>query len=116
MLLFTDMSPLLMCATEVTTSDVPADKDIMTKVLDSGPQIIPPNQIQIYELQPFPKSRSTMDLLGSMSPKTTSYKAMWRVSKGKKLEVAIKVLKDPEWKFISLIGKWSELRSNTLVR
>lgn len=61
-----------------------------------------------------------MDLIRSTTPKTTLYRAMWRAVKGKKLEAAIKMLKDNEWKyskdFLDMAGKWSQLRSGALVR
>jgi len=43
-----------------------------------------------------------------------------RVAKGKKLEVAMKILKTENYKdtkeFLELAGKWGQLRSGALVR
>lgn len=108
-----DKSPLLICAIEGIGNDVVAEEDIITALLDGGPRCIPPQQLQLYKAQPFPKSIDSAEV-------TILYRAMWRVAKGKKLEAAIKVLKDEEWRytreFLELTGKWGQLRSGAIVR
>ncbi|XP_014296943.1 tyrosine-protein kinase hopscotch [Microplitis demolitor] len=114
-----DQSPLLICAIERVSNDVAADEEIITTVLEGGLRVIPPNQLQIYKAQPFTENnvKPGNDGHGSL---TIVYRAMWRVAKGKKLEAAIKLLRDEEWRytreFQELAGKWGQLRSNALVR
>ncbi|XP_012263583.2 tyrosine-protein kinase hopscotch [Athalia rosae] len=113
-----DKSSLLICAGEGGSNDVPVDEEIVSALLDGGPRCIPPHQLQVYKAQPFSKGYEiTSD---SKPPTTTLYRAMWRVAKGKKLEAAIKILKDEERKltreFLELAGKWGQLRSTALVR
>ncbi|XP_012288894.1 tyrosine-protein kinase hopscotch [Orussus abietinus] len=112
-----DKSPLLICAAEGVGNDVAADEEIISALLEGGPRCIPPHQLQVYKAQPFPKSDDRPD---TRIPPTTIYRAMWRVAKGKKLEAAIKVLKEEEWRFtrefLELAGKWGQLRSGALIR
>lgn len=115
---FTDKSSLLICAPESIGNDVAADEEIIAVLLEGGPRCIPPRQLQIYKCQPFPKSASNRP--EDRKTTTTIYRAMWRVAKGKKLEAAIKILKEEENKhtreFLELAGKWGQLRSGALVR
>ncbi|XP_043290064.1 tyrosine-protein kinase JAK2 isoform X2 [Venturia canescens] len=99
-------------------SDVAADDEIIAALLDGGPRCISPQQLQIYKAQPFPKSSDSGEFRTSTT--TTLYRAMWRIVKGKKLEAAIKLLKEEERKFtkefLELASKWGQLRSGALVR
>lgn len=113
-----DKSPLLICAAEGVGSDVAADEEIIAALLEGGPRCIPPHQLQVYKAQPLPKSSDNGE--PRTATNTTLYRAMWRVAKGKKLEAAIKVLKEEESRFtrefLELAGKWGQLRSGALVR
>ncbi|KAF7995940.1 hypothetical protein HCN44_007047 [Aphidius gifuensis] len=112
-----DKSSLLICANIKCNSDVAADEEIISELLDNGPSCISPLQLQIYKAQPFIK----IDNFGNPCESMTSlYRTMWRIKKGKKLEAAIKVLKDEynqyTREFLELAGKWAHLRSGALVR
>ncbi|EZA58280.1 hypothetical protein DMN91_006513 [Ooceraea biroi] len=112
-----DKSPLLICASENIASEVAADEKLIATLLEGGPRCVPPNQLQIYKA--FQSSKSDENLTCAKSA-TRMHRAMWRVAKGKKLEIAIKLLKSEESKhtkeFLTLTGKWSQLRSSALVR
>lgn len=96
-------------------NEVAADEEIITSLLESGPRCVPRDQLQIYKV--FSKSSESLNV---QPPATRLHRAMWRVTKGKKLEVAIKILKEEEWcstkEFLELAGKWGQLRSGALVR
>lgn len=118
-----DKSPLLICAPERLGSDVAADEEIVASVLEGRPCCVLPHELQVYKAQPFPKSSESQARINSSSfggPATTLYKAMWRVSKGKRLEIAIKLLREeegqPTKEFLKLAQKWGQLRSSALVR
>ncbi|KAK9304330.1 hypothetical protein QLX08_004310 [Tetragonisca angustula] len=109
-----DKSSLLLCAPESAVSEVAADEEIVASVLETGPRCVPQNQLEIYK--PFLRTGR----IQQYSP-TTLHRAIWRLTKGKKLEVALKILKQEEEtnytkEFLELAGKWSQLRSGTLVR
>ncbi|CAK9814452.1 Tyrosine-protein kinase hopscotch [Anthophora quadrimaculata] len=109
-----DKSPLLLCAPESAISEVAADEEIVASVLETGPRCVPQNQLEVYK--PFLRTVRTQQY----SP-TTLHRGIWRLTKGKKLEVALKILKQEEEanytkEFLELAGKWSQLRSGTLVR
>ncbi|KAF7385653.1 hypothetical protein HZH66_011495 [Vespula vulgaris] len=110
-----DKSPLLICAPENVGNEVAADEEIIASLLESGPRCVPRDQLQIYKV--FSKSSESLNV---QQPATRLHRAMWRVTKGKKLEVAIKILKEEEWcstkEFLELAGKWGQLRSGALVR
>ncbi|OAD58872.1 Tyrosine-protein kinase hopscotch [Eufriesea mexicana] len=106
-----DKSPLLLCAPESAISEVAADEEIVASVLETGPRCVPQNQLEIYK--PFLRSTRSQQY----SP-TTLHRAIWRLTKGKKLEVALKILKQEQEtnytkEFLELAGKWSQLRSVT---
>jgi len=109
------MSPLLICASETIVNEVAADEGIIASLLEGGPRCVPRDQLQIYK--EFAKNEK--NLICIISP-TMMHRAMWRVVKGKKLEVALKVLKSDESKhtkeFLELTDKWGQLRSGALVR
>ncbi|XP_014602066.1 PREDICTED: tyrosine-protein kinase hopscotch isoform X2 [Polistes canadensis] len=115
-----DKSPLLICALEKMGGEVAADEEIIASLLEHGPRCVPRNQLQIYRTL-HPKSNDFLNIsfLNKPSP-TILHLAMWHVTKGKKLEVALKMLKDEESRstkeFLELAGKWSQLRSGALVR
>ncbi|KAK0091600.1 hypothetical protein PV326_002968, partial [Microctonus aethiopoides] len=112
-----DKSPLLICASESICNDVAPDAEMLAALLEGGPRCIPPQQLQIYKAQPFPKNSNPND---NRASSTILYRAMWRVAKGKKLEAALKVLRDEQCKytreFLELIGTWGQLRSGAIVR
>jgi len=110
---FIDRSPLLMCASENIVSEVAVNEEIISTLLEGGPRCVPPDQLQKYE------SEKTKKLTRTPSA-TTLCRAMWRVAKGKKLEVTMKILKTENYKdtkeFLELAGKCGQLRSGALVR
>ncbi|XP_015172181.1 PREDICTED: tyrosine-protein kinase hopscotch isoform X2 [Polistes dominula] len=116
-----DKSPLLICALEKIGGEVTADEEIIASLLEQGPRCVPRNQLKIYKTLYHSKSNDSLNIpfLSKPSP-TILHLAMWHVSKGKKLEIAIKMLKDEESRstkeFLELAGKWSQLRSSALVR
>lgn len=80
--------------------------------METGPRCVPRNQLEIYK----PFLRETQHY----SP-TALHRGIWRLTKGKKLEVALKILKQEEEanytkEFLELAGKWCQLRSGTLAR
>ncbi|KAJ8678849.1 hypothetical protein QAD02_014636 [Eretmocerus hayati] len=120
-----DKSPLLLiCNPEKLTSDVVADEEIVAEVLKGRPCCVMPHDLQVYKAQPFLKSSETQNVSEKASscsgPVTTVYKAMWRVAKGKRLETAIKLLREDDSQhtkeFLKLAQKWGQLRSSALVR
>ncbi|XP_076296086.1 tyrosine-protein kinase hopscotch isoform X3 [Lasioglossum baleicum] len=109
-----DKSSLLLCAPESAVSEVAADEEIVASVLETGPRCVPRNQLELYK--PFLRGTESQHY----SP-TALYRGIWRLTKGKKLEVALKILKQEEEtnytkEFLGLAGKWCQLRSGTLVR
>lgn len=112
--MLTDVSPLLICASETVGNEVAADEEIIINMLEGGPRCVQWKDLQTYKA--FVKSDED---LGRKSP-TKLYHAMWRIAKGKKLEVAMKTLKNEEnnytKEFLELAGKWGQLRSGALVR
>ncbi|XP_017885743.1 tyrosine-protein kinase hopscotch [Ceratina calcarata] len=109
-----DKSLLLLCAPESSASEVAADEEIVSSVLETGPRCVPRNQLEI----PY---KSFLNSVSSETTPTTSRRAIWRLAKGKKLEIALKLLKQEEEpsctkEFLALAGKWAQLRSDSLVR
>ncbi|XP_033329190.1 tyrosine-protein kinase hopscotch isoform X1 [Megalopta genalis] len=109
-----DKSSLLLCASESAVSEVAADEEIVASVLKTGPHCVPRNQLELYK--PFLRGTETQHY----SP-TALYRGIWRITKGQKLEVALKILKQEEEvnytkEFLDLAGKWCQLRSSALVR
>lgn len=83
-------------------------------MLETGPRCVPQNQLEIYK--PFLRSTKIPQY-----SQTTLHRGIWRLTKGKKLEIALKILKQEDEvnytkEFLELAGKWSQLRSGTLVR
>ncbi|KAG5323108.1 JAK kinase, partial [Acromyrmex heyeri] len=110
-----DKSKLLLCALENIVNEVAADEEIITTLLQGGPRCVPWNELQVYKAI----AKSDEDLTCSTTM-TSLHRAIWRVAKGKKLEVMMKILKTEEnnytKEFLELVGKWSQLRSVALVR
>lgn len=96
-------------------NEVAADEEIVTTLLQGGPRCVPWNELQVYRTI----AKSDEDLTHSTTM-TSLHRAIWRVAKGKKLEVMMKILKTEEnnytKEFLELVGKWSQLRSGALVR
>ncbi|XP_033221595.1 tyrosine-protein kinase hopscotch isoform X2 [Belonocnema kinseyi] len=115
-----DKSQLLLCAKENVESDVIADHELISDLLNRRPAVILHSEINVYKAQPFPKSREVSDdeILAGYSPPTTVYRALWRIEKGKKVEVAIKLLKqeDLSKEFTKLSTHWGQLKSKEFVR
>ncbi|XP_014205005.1 tyrosine-protein kinase hopscotch [Copidosoma floridanum] len=118
-----DVSPLLLCAPERMKSDVTAEEEIITGVLEARPGSVLPHELQVYKAQPFPKSKASQARVNAAScggSVTILYKAVWRIAKGKKVEAVIKLLKEDDKQstreFLKLQAKWGQLRSSALVR
>lgn len=96
-------------------NEVAADEEIITTLVQGGPRCVPWNELQIYKA--ITKSDEDLTCTTIM---TSLHRAIWRVAKGKKLEVMMKILKTEEnnytKEFLELVGKWSQLRSGALVR
>lgn len=109
-----DISPLLICASENIVSDVIAEEEIVTAVLEGEPRCVSRNQLQVFE-EIF---RNEENL--TRHKVTQLYRATWRVAKGKKVDVLLKILKTEEnsytKEFLELADKWGQLRSSALVR
>lgn len=112
---FLDKSKLLLCASENIVNEVAADEEIITTLVQGGPRCVPWNELQVYKA--IAKSDEDLTCTTTM---TSLHRAIWRVAKGKKLEVMMKILKTEEnnytKEFLELVGKWSQLRSGALVR
>jgi len=100
---------------ENIVNEVAADEEIITTLLQGGPRCVPWNELQVYKA--IAKSDEDLTCFTTM---TSLHRAIWRVAKGKKLEVMMKILKTEEnnytKEFLELVGKWSQLRSVVLVR
>ncbi|XP_025075484.1 tyrosine-protein kinase hopscotch [Pogonomyrmex barbatus] len=110
-----DKSKLLLCTSENIVDEVAADEGIIANLLKNGPRCVPWNELQVYKA--IAKSDDDLTCTATM---TSMHRAIWRITKGKKLEVMMKILKTEEnnytKEFLDLIGKWSQLRSPALVR
>ncbi|XP_020283323.1 tyrosine-protein kinase JAK2 [Pseudomyrmex gracilis] len=109
-----DISPLLISASENIVSDVIAEEEIVTAVLEGEPRCVSRNQLQVFE-EIF---RNEENL--TRHKVTQLHRATWRVAKGKKVDVLLKILKTEEnsytKEFLELADKWGQLRSSALVR
>ncbi|XP_063222235.1 tyrosine-protein kinase hopscotch [Bacillus rossius redtenbacheri] len=105
-----DKSPLLLCAADSETV-----KDTLESVV-SGLQSAQPVCIDVQDLQVY-KSQKKEGKEGI----TVVYRSVWKVSKGKKVEVAMKILKQENRdkylkEFLELAGRWAFLQSNSIVK
>ncbi|XP_051167397.1 tyrosine-protein kinase hopscotch [Leptopilina boulardi] len=115
-----DKSQLLLCAKERLELDVIADQEFISELLNRRPAVILHSELQVYKAQPLPENKEISDndaVSGFFSP-TAVYKALWRIEKGKKVEVAIKLLRQEELfkEFIRLTTQWSQLKCKEFVR
>ncbi|KMQ94378.1 tyrosine-protein kinase hopscotch [Lasius niger] len=101
-------SPLLICASENIASEQAADEEIIA-LLESGPRCVSQNQL----------CKSGKDLSRTTSAMSVQ-RAIWRIAKGKKLEIVMKTLKPNctsyTKDFLELADKWGKLRSGALIR
>ncbi|XP_014232207.1 tyrosine-protein kinase hopscotch [Trichogramma pretiosum] len=119
-----DKSPLLLiCASMQNCGDLLADEGAIAELLDKRPAVISPQELQVYKSQPFAKSKESLERYKhspGIGPFTILYKTMWRITKGKRIETVMKLLKDEESQFtpefLKLAQKWGQLRSSALVR
>ncbi|KAF2897768.1 hypothetical protein ILUMI_08399 [Ignelater luminosus] len=106
-----DKSPLLLCRDDKLMGDSLADSSAVFGILPSSPLCINSSNIQVY------KGHKKEGADGI----TIVYRSMWRLTKGKKVEVAMKVLKHECCEkylkdFLELTGHWAFLQSSAIVR
>lgn len=106
-----DQSPLLLCQPEVIAGDSLTDSSSIACLLPSAPLCINTRDLQVYKGQ----KKESKDGL------TVVYRSMWKLTKGKKLEAAMKVLKHDHCEqylkdFMELADQWAFLSSNAIVR
>ncbi|XP_050296167.1 tyrosine-protein kinase hopscotch-like isoform X2 [Anthonomus grandis grandis] len=103
-----DVSPLLLCRNEIIVGDTLTD-------IETLPVLNQPTFINIKDLQFYKGQRKD----GSRKL-TFLHRGMWRVEKGKKVEVALKFYEESQGKhsteFLTLASQWAFLRSPDLVR
>ncbi|XP_023023371.1 tyrosine-protein kinase hopscotch isoform X3 [Leptinotarsa decemlineata] len=106
-----DISPLLLCRNENLVGDSLTDSSALNVLIPTSPVCIDCRNLQVYKGQKREGSRGI----------TTVFRSMWKVTKGKKIEVAMKMLKqeysDRYLKdFLTLAGQWAFLESSAIVR
>lgn len=106
-----DQSPLLLCKNNEITGGDSLTTTIDTNLLTTSPLCINTKDLQVYKGH---KKESVNGLI-------VVYRSMWKLTKGKKLEVAIKVLKHDNCdqylkEFMELAHQWAFLSSNAIVR
>lgn len=106
------MSPLLICASENTVSELAADEEVIA-LLKGGPRCVSQNQLQICKAF----CKNNKDLTPTISAMSI-HRAIWQIAKGKKLEIVMKILRNSSYtkEFLELTDKWGKLRSETLIR
>ncbi|CAG9813018.1 unnamed protein product [Phaedon cochleariae] len=107
-----DISPLLLCRKENIIGDSLTDTSSVDVLLPQGsPLCISCKNLQVYKGQKREGSKGI----------TAVFRSMWKVTQGKKIEVAMKMLKqeysDRYLKdFMNLAGQWAFLHSSAIVR
>ncbi|CAH1103307.1 unnamed protein product [Psylliodes chrysocephalus] len=107
-----DISPLLLCRIDNIEGDSLTDSSVLNALsMPTMPLCINCKKLQVYKGQKREGSRAI----------TVVFRSMWIITKGKKIEVAMKVLKqdyaDKYLKdFLSLAGQWAFLQSSAIVR
>ncbi|XP_017778377.1 PREDICTED: tyrosine-protein kinase hopscotch [Nicrophorus vespilloides] len=105
-----DKSPLLLCKEVNMSGDSLTDGAEDTSI-PSVPVCINIKDLQVYKTQKKEGSEGF----------TSIYKGMWRHAKGKKMEIAMKILKTEHRErflkdFLEMAGKWAFVQSNVIVR
>ncbi|KAF7271454.1 hypothetical protein GWI33_015675 [Rhynchophorus ferrugineus] len=106
-----DVSPLLLCRNESVVGDSLTDSSSLNVLIPTGPVCINYKDLQVYKGQAKEGSKGI----------TLVYRGMWKIARGKKMEVALKALKQqsPEQylkEFLNLAGQWAFLKSTAVVR
>lgn len=106
-----DKSPLLLCKRENQPGDAVTDGSFADTSLPHSPICIHTKDLQVYKGQ---KKEGTVGI-------TIVYRSMWRHAKGKKVEAAMKILKNEHRDkylkdFMDLAGQWACLQSTFIVR
>ncbi|XP_018575344.1 tyrosine-protein kinase hopscotch [Anoplophora glabripennis] len=106
-----DVSPLLLCKSENIVGDSLTDSSNVNALMPSSPTCINCKNLQVYKGQ----------RKEGFGGKTVVFRSMWKVTKGKKIEVAMKMLKqeNPDnylKEFLTLAGQWAFLQSSAIVR
>lgn len=82
-LYFLDKSPLLLCVPERTSRAALTEGYIEMPLMGSAPLIVNPSDLQIYKGQIFESKNGVVAV----------NRCLWKMPKGKKIEVALKLLK-----------------------
>ncbi|XP_046997738.1 tyrosine-protein kinase hopscotch [Schistocerca americana] len=106
-----DKSQLLLCKLDYMTVEDLSGVNLEEELKSSPPQCIDVKTLQVYKNQK-KEGRSGICIV---------YRTIWKVSKGKKIEVAMKILKQESRdkyikSFMELAGQWAFLHSNAIVR
>ncbi|XP_018333328.1 tyrosine-protein kinase hopscotch [Agrilus planipennis] len=106
-----DNSHLLLCQNETLVGDSLTDGSSVKGLIPSSPLCINNRDIQVYKGH---------KKLGS-EERTMVYRSMWKLTKGKKIEVAMKILKHEYYEeylkeFLELAGQWAFLQSYAIVK
>ncbi|XP_069675687.1 tyrosine-protein kinase hopscotch [Periplaneta americana] len=106
-----DKSNLLLCQLECRKTDHLSEGSAVTWLETASPQCINVRNLQVYKNQK-KEGKGGMSLV---------YRSVWKPTKGKKVEAAMKILKqecrDKYLKeFLELAGRWAALQSNAVVK
>lgn len=106
-----DQSQLLLCKKETQIGPALADATTLNSIVPSSPLCINFKDLQIYKLH---KKDGFQGI-------TMVHRSMWKVTKTKKIEVALKILKKESCdkylkEFLDLSGSWAFLRSDCIIR
>ncbi|XP_045460768.1 tyrosine-protein kinase hopscotch isoform X2 [Harmonia axyridis] len=106
-----DKSPLLLCHKENLSGSALADASSLSVLIPKIPICIDCNDLQVYKLQ---KKHGSQGI-------TLVHRCMWKITKTKKIEVAMKLLKEDCSEkylksFLNLTGSWAFLQSKSIVK
>ncbi|KAL1488030.1 hypothetical protein ABEB36_015403 [Hypothenemus hampei] len=104
-----DVTPLLLCRSDTLIGDSVTDSSALLQI-PPNPVIINYKDLQVYKGQQKEGFRRISHV----------YKGMWRVEKGKKIQVALKYLKHDHvnnfMSYFTMIGQWASVKSSVIVR
>jgi len=106
-----DKSNLLLCQVETKKVDMMTAGSAVAGLLTAPPQCINVRSLQVYRDQK-KEGHGGISLV---------YRSLWKPSKGKKVEAAMKILKPACTnkylkEFLELAGRWATLQSNAIVK
>ncbi|XP_066255438.1 tyrosine-protein kinase hopscotch-like isoform X2 [Euwallacea similis] len=105
-----DISPLLLCRSENMVGEALTESSLLPELVLKNPVCINFKDLQVYKGQ-------RKDGLRKI---THVYRGMWKVTRGKKIEIALKFLKQDQEKhlksYLSLMGQWAFVKSPYIVR